>query len=253
MKNTPHSLTLNDLSGINIKAGREKAFTLIELLVVVAIIAVLAALIVPAISSLLNSSNRTKCASNLRQIVGATLQCANDNDAVIPNLVTFDFDTTSQGGMTSNGVQLMKTSPAPASIGITLAPYLGFSPTNTSWLSPKSLPSILQCPAVARNKAELLAHGSIMTNNPSYRFNDYASGRITASALAPSLAMLFYDAAWPSSDWPQNTLPHQPAAGLNVAYLDGHVDFMTYAAYQSKSATKNADYWNAFYLNGWFQ
>lgn len=54
-------------------------FTLIELLVVVAIVAILAAVVFPAIAGAKDTARRSQCMSNLRQIVSAWQLYANDN------------------------------------------------------------------------------------------------------------------------------------------------------------------------------
>ena len=63
---------------------RQDAFTLIELLVVVAIIAVLAALLIPALKTALEGGRRTVCRSNLRQIGHSIIQYASDHDGFMP-------------------------------------------------------------------------------------------------------------------------------------------------------------------------
>lgn len=59
---------------------RIAGFTLVELLVVIAILAVLAALAIPGGRRVIESSNASKCVSNLRQLYTAANQWSADND-----------------------------------------------------------------------------------------------------------------------------------------------------------------------------
>jgi prepilin-type N-terminal cleavage/methylation domain-containing protein len=61
-----------------------QAFTLIELLAVVAIIAILTALLLPALTSAKSQAQRIACVSNLRQIGLAIHTYASDNSGRIP-------------------------------------------------------------------------------------------------------------------------------------------------------------------------
>ncbi|OPZ30039.1 MAG: Type II secretion system protein G precursor [Lentisphaerae bacterium ADurb.BinA184] len=63
---------------------KHKPFTLIELLVVVAIIAILAALLLPALKRARENAKVTRCAGNLRNVGVAGLQYAADGDGWMP-------------------------------------------------------------------------------------------------------------------------------------------------------------------------
>lgn len=64
--------------------SRGRAFTMVELLTVLAIVAVLAAIIIPVVSQTRKSARRAECVSNLRQIVIAANLFANDHKGRLP-------------------------------------------------------------------------------------------------------------------------------------------------------------------------
>jgi prepilin-type N-terminal cleavage/methylation domain-containing protein len=70
--------------GCRAAALKRAGFTLIELLVVIAIIAILASILFPVYSRVRENARRTKCLSNVKQLVMAFTMYADDHDETLP-------------------------------------------------------------------------------------------------------------------------------------------------------------------------
>jgi len=68
------------------KRKSEAGFTLVELLIVIAIIAVLAAILLPILAHARERANQTKCMSNLRNLAIALNEYADDNHGRYPGV-----------------------------------------------------------------------------------------------------------------------------------------------------------------------
>ena len=78
---------------------KKKAFTLIELLVVIAIIAMLLAILMPALNKVKDIAKKVGCAANLRSLSMAAIFYADANDGRTPSSTnTWQDGSVKRGG-----------------------------------------------------------------------------------------------------------------------------------------------------------
>jgi prepilin-type N-terminal cleavage/methylation domain-containing protein/prepilin-type processing-associated H-X9-DG protein len=116
---------------MNPQHSLRRAFTLIELMVVIAIIAILAALLLPALSSAQAKGRKTVCLSNLRQIGLSIIAYAADSDGKIPYgpkapPFTSPMDFYPSTGAPTSLISLR--SGPPVGLGLLLQQYLAQQP-----------------------------------------------------------------------------------------------------------------------------
>ncbi len=91
------------LNKIRKSGSRSAGFTLMELLVVVAVIALLASLLLPALTNAREMGRRMKCVSNLRQINFGTMLYVQDYDGWLPPAKHGGASTTAFAVLKLNG------------------------------------------------------------------------------------------------------------------------------------------------------
>lgn len=209
----------------------KRAFTLLEVLVVVAIIAVLAALLLPVVAQALEHGRATECLSNLRALAAANFAYVAEHDGqFVPaqdaaNLVRWH-------GTRTSGTQTFDPTKGP------LAPYLGGEGR------------VKICPTLAH---VLTGSKSFETGAGGYGYNAAYIGGIPGDPFTaersgrvehPATTVMFTDTAFPrstglqeypfSEPWVSEYEPGQYGGPLNasvhfrhlgranVAWCDGH-------------------------------
>jgi len=109
---------------------RRQGFTLLELLVVVAIIAILVALLLPAVQKVRDAAARLNCRNNLRQL-GLAVHHANDTYGKLPPQYGW-YPAENQGGY---GTLLFHLLPYVEQDAVYRQTAVGNNPTSASWVT----------------------------------------------------------------------------------------------------------------------
>jgi prepilin-type N-terminal cleavage/methylation domain-containing protein/prepilin-type processing-associated H-X9-DG protein len=192
---------------------RRSAFTLIELLVCIAVIALLAALLLPVIANSKETARQAYCASNLRQLALAVMMYAEDNEGLLP------AQPIAEGGP-NDGVFIRAAGGDGTNYYDLLMPLLG---NRHVWL----------CPSTYRTASGHVGYMSYHMNGLIITTN----GLPAAAVSQPSSTVLMNDAG-EKYRWDKAFLrPTQLGAasyalpisnhkaGGNVAFVDGHVQW----------------------------
>ena len=193
---------------------RPTAFTLVELLVVIAVVAILAALLLPALSKARESVRQASCASNLKQIVLAALIYADENEASFPAQAGDGLPVRAVGGDGKNYYDL-------------LMPLL-------------SDPKIWLCPSSQDKPGRLMSYhmnGLIITTN-GLRASAIAEPASTLQIAETGIKARF-DEAYLRPDQVGGFLYDRPQRnhkdGSNAGFVDGHVKWYPDSHWDSNS------------------
>ncbi len=192
------------------KRARRAAFTLVELLVVITIIAVLAALLMPALKGARDKAKQASCLSNVKQFMTATQMYGQDYRDTIPNATIgpwWQLYSGAPGGF----------HPGATGIHGLLDPYLK---SDAIWYCPSIRPTDIAFPMYSQTL-------TWRDNQSSYRWYEYASTNFVAVALLSGVPTVTVPkpAAQPiisdAYDWGSGV----HASGVNIGYLDGHAQW----------------------------
>lgn len=214
-------------SMIGPRFARRSAFTLIELLVVISIIALLLAILLPALGKARSQTRRTICQSNMRQLMLAWNMYADQNEDRIVN-----------GGQSLNNTKPPTENPWCGydwSLGLdpsTIEARIERIKKGALYPYCKDI-KIFLCPSAKRTM--LRTYSIVNSMNGQWDSGDNGvTIKQRAQMVRPNERVVFIEEGWPSpdafivnysrEDWADKPqAPHDK--GANFAFVDGHTEF----------------------------
>ena len=214
--------------------GNRRGFTLIELLVVIAIIAVLMAILMPALNRVKEQGKRAVCLSNLKQLTLAWIMYADDNDDVLVNGAIGYSNATTGWGQHANEVAWVD---ALRSGWQNIEDQQQAIMDGALWPYVKDL-KIYRCPT-AKSKDEALTYAIMFSMNsvnhpPTQGVRGaHIKKRTEITNPPPAYRLVFIDEGWMTPDafavhydqeqwWDDPPVRH--GDGTTLSFADGHVD-----------------------------
>jgi len=200
-----------------------KGFTLIELLVVIAIIAVLMAILMPALNRAREQGKRAACLSNLKQLGLAWIMYADDNDGKMVN------GNTETGGHNKDGTCWIyfpghDTTAKQRIDGIKRGLLFQYCPDLKLYKCPTGIRGEEATYAIvdAMNGHDAIpgAKGQILKNRMQIRRPGQRAVFVDEGRLSPSSWTVWYDQErW----WDHPPIRH--GKGTNFSFADGHSEY----------------------------
>jgi len=208
--------------------GRQRGFTLVELLVVIAIIALLMAILMPALNRAREQGKRAACLSDLKQLTLAWNLYADDNDDRIVNGNT-SLDGDPAGGFNKDDACWVywagRSEPEEDRIqGIKDGLLYRYCPNTKLYKCPTGIRGEVVTYAIvdAMNGYDAIpgADGQIVRSRMNIRGSGLRALFLDEGRLSPDSWTIWYDdERW----WDQITARH--GDGTNFSFVDGHCDY----------------------------